>query len=284
MYDMSHQNIYFPFFIPSLDKVLGGGLQAGSTVLIDAEPGAGGPEFLQTASLSYYYSRKEHRELAMRTSNPAEVYYISPTMSKEMFFLKMSEQFNIDMFEFKEDFEEYIHFVDLGESYYDNSSVPSSWYRQTSIAENLLNPPKVDDYGGLTVLLDMISQLPKQSIVVVDSLTAYLPYCTATPGQWLQFLMLLRGLARATKIWGTSVFFLLTKGVLTPTQEREITECFDGVFEMFWQKNTVQTRQRQMYIEKFAGLLPRIDPKDIVTFNVNISTNGFEITNVRMVS
>lgn len=37
-----------------------------------------------------------------------------------------------------------------------------------------------------------------------------------------------------------------------------------------------------MYLQKFTGLLPRIDPRDMVTFNVTISTeSGFEITNMQ---
>lgn len=279
-----NQNTYFPFNIPSLDKVLGGGVQAGSTVLIISEPGAGAAEFVQTATLSYYYSKKEGRTLSPRTVHPASVNYVSPMLSKDMILLRMSEQFNIDMFEIEEDFSEYIQFVDLGESYFDNSSVPSSWYRRGSAAESMLNPPKSDDYGGLTILLDLIAEFPQRSVVVVDTLTAYLPYCTSSPEAWLQFLMMMRGLARACKEWGTSIFFLLTENVLSSGQQAELSECFDGVFKLYWQKGTVQARQRQMYVEKFSGLLPTLDPKDVVVFNVNISTNGFEITNMRMVS
>lgn len=41
-----HTMIRIPTYIPSVDKILGGGLPLGSTILLITEPGAGGAEYL----------------------------------------------------------------------------------------------------------------------------------------------------------------------------------------------------------------------------------------------
>lgn len=100
-----------------------------------------------------------------------------------------------------------------------------------------------------------------------------------------ELVTLLRGLTRAAKKWNITIVFLLTAGVLSGGQENELIDAVDGVLKLFWQKDTTVKRQRQMYILKFVGLLPYIDPRDMVIFNVKVSAgSGFEITNMRMVA
>lgn len=149
----------------------------------------------------------------------------------------------------------------------------------------MVNISPSDDYGGLTIIADNIRKMPKESIIIVDSLTALLPYCTKTPESWFELVTLLRGLTRAAKKWNITIVFLLTAGVLSGGQENELIDAVDGVLKLFWQKDTTVKRQRQMYILKFVGLLPYIDPRDMVIFNVKVSAgSGFEITNMRMVA
>jgi len=43
-------------------------------------------------------------------------------------------------------------------------------------------------------------------------------------------------------------------------------------------------RQRVMYFEKFRGVMPHLEERDLVKFAVRISTNGgFEVSNIRVV-
>ncbi|WP_319378766.1 hypothetical protein [uncultured Methanocorpusculum sp.] len=48
-----HTMVRVPTYIPSVDKILGGGVPIGSTILLITEPGAGGPEFLFTSLVNY---------------------------------------------------------------------------------------------------------------------------------------------------------------------------------------------------------------------------------------
>ncbi|HJK25305.1 MAG TPA: hypothetical protein O0X68_03805, partial [Methanocorpusculum sp.] len=83
----------------------------------------------------------------------------------------------------------------------------------------------------------------------------------------------------------TTILFHLTSGILTRGQENELSDTVDVVLNMFWQKNVTVKRQRQMYLLKLDGRMPRIDQRDMVIFNVNITPGtGFEITNMRRVA
>jgi hypothetical protein len=180
---------------------------------------------------------------------------------------------------------EHLQYTDLSENYFGRTHVPYDWYGSKGSIQGVMNVPASDDFGGLTVLVDKITKVPKESIVFIDSLTAFLPYCTRTPETWLELITIMRGLTLAAKKWRITIVYPLASGVLSPGQENELIDSVDGVLNLFWQKNTTVKRQRQMYLLKFAGLLPRIDPRDMVIFNVNVATGtGFEITNMRLVS
>ncbi len=276
------RGVYFPSYVPSLDKILGGGIQVGSTLIVLSEPGAGGSELLHASSLAYYQHRDRNYPPEPGTDDPQKLYYISPTMSREMFLRRMSEQFHQNLFEVADNFDQYVHYVDLGEHFFSRTMVPQAWYSPETISPDL--PSRSDNYGGMTILLEILEAIPKKSLVLIDAFTPIIPYYMRSQNEWAELIAILRGLTRVAKHWGSTIVILLAAGVLQQDKEIELLECFDGAFRFFWQKNTAQTRQRQMYIEKFSGLLPTLDPRDVVTFNINISNAGFEITNLRVVS
>ena len=277
------RGVYFPSYIPSLDKILGGGIQIGSTIVVLSEPGAGGSELLHASSLAYYQHKKQNDSPKTGTEDPGKIYYMSPTMSKEMFLRRMSEQFRQDLFEAAETFDQYVRYVDLGEHFFARTMVPQNWYSPDSSSIQDL-PSRSDNYGGMTILLEILEAIPKKSLIMIDAFTPIVPYYMRNQGDWTELIAIMRGLTRVAKLWGSTIVILLAAGILPKDKEIEMIECFDGAFRFFWQKNTAQTRQRQMYVEKFSGLLPTLDPRDVVTFNINISNAGFEITNLRVVS
>jgi hypothetical protein len=57
----------------------------------------------------------------------------------------------------------------------------------------------------------------------------------------------------------------------------------DAVLLFRWEETTGARRQRVMYIEKFRGLMPYLEDKDLVKFAVRISASGFEVSNIRVV-
>ena len=285
MPDTIHTRVLHATRVPSLDKVLGGGIVSGSTILVLAEPGSGGNELVQTSIMNYCSDIVREETIPEGTTRPSELHYISLTLNRMMFEQELAELFNAETHPRFGEMMEHLHYLDLGESYFGKTHVPYDWYGTRNSVHGVLHMSPSDDYGGLTIIADTIRKMPRESIIFVDSLTALLPYCTKSPESWFELITLMRGLTRAAKKWGITIVFILATGILSSGQENELIDSVDGVLKMFWQKDTTVKRQRQMYILKFTGLLPRMDPRDMVIFNVKVAAGtGFEITNMRLVS
>ena len=87
-----------------------------------------------------------------------------------------------------------------------------------------------------------------------------------------------------TKTWNSTIYLLLTKGVLEPSREKEIADCVDAVVLFGWEETAAQRRQRTMFFQKFRGVMPHLEERDLVKFAVRISPgSGFEVSNIRVV-
>ncbi len=86
--------IRVPTYIPSVDKILGGGIPIGSTILLITEPGAGGPEFLFTSLVNYCREVKGDTTSTKNTNRPDAIYYITPKTFINQFITMMKQQFS----------------------------------------------------------------------------------------------------------------------------------------------------------------------------------------------
>lgn len=276
-----------PTYVTSLDKVMGGGLVFGSTVLVLSELGAGGKEFLQTSMVNYYQSMLGRARPDDNTFPPERIYYVSQKHSSENLYQQLAMQFDyMDFSDFKEEaFQRYVKHIDLGEIFFARTTVPHTWYTNKSVAEYFMNVPESDEFAGFSELASMVDQTPPNSMIMIDSITPYLPYFTDDV-DWKSFVSLMYGLSRAAKQKRLTYILLLTQGILPRNREIEISNALDAVFRLQWQKSDIaMTRQRQMYIEKYDGVLPTLASRDIATYNVTISPGlGFEISNLRRVT
>ncbi len=175
--------------------------------------------------------------------------------------------------------------MDMGDVYFARSIVPLSRYSLKTISEHLRNLPPYDDYGGLAYLAGMVETAPENSMVFIDSLTPYLPYFSDSE-KWQNLVFLIYGLSRAAKKRNITFVILLTTGILPENREIALGNAFYAIIRLACQKSQESmSRQRQMYIEKFAGVLPMLSSRDIATYNVSISPEaGFEISNLRRVA
>ncbi len=282
-----HTMVRVPTYIPSVDKILGGGVPIGSTILLFTEPGAGGPEFVFTSLVNYCREIKGDLLKIKDAKQPDAIYYITPKTSRGQFVDMMKQQFSyLNSFDFEgEILDKRVFHRDMGDVYFARSIVPLSWYSEKTISEHLMNLPPYDDYGGLAHIAGMMEMAPENTMVFIDSLTPYLPYFSA-PEKWLNLVFLMYGLSRAAKKRKITFVILLTTGILPESREIALGNAFDAVICLVWQKSQESmSRQRQMYIEKFAGVLPMLSSRDIATYNVSISPEaGFEISNLRRVA
>ncbi|PKL63362.1 MAG: hypothetical protein CVV31_00770 [Methanomicrobiales archaeon HGW-Methanomicrobiales-2] len=268
-----------PTGIPSLDPVLEGGVPPGSAVLLLGEHGAGNVEFVQT-SLMQLSIRKQTGTTGENLCLPDGISYVTFTRMREDILKEMALSFDPGLYE---RLEEEIVFHDLSELYFDASIVPPDWYGEGSVIERLQKRQRKENGDILAEIARVLDGSPKNSLIVLDSLTDIAPPLAEGP-RWHAFIAFLRGLQRASKRWNTTVYLLLTSGILDRSRELEIADCVDATLLFRWEENSAQRRQRVMHFEKFRGVMPRLEDKDLVKFAVKVSAaGGFEVRNIRVV-
>jgi KaiC/GvpD/RAD55 family RecA-like ATPase len=264
-----------PTGIASLDPVMEGGVPPGSLILLLGDIGAGNSEFVYSSIL--LLSRMKHNPVQEHLLLPEEITYVTFTKGEDDILGEMRRSFHPDMTRALED----VKFKDLSQIYFDSSIIPLEWYSDKDIISRLQSRGEHDQI--LAYLASQLNTIPKNSLVVLDSITDLATQYNKT-GKWNDFSAFLRGLQRVAKEWNTTVYLLLTKGILDPPRELEVADAADAVLFFRWEETTGARRQRVMYIEKFRGLMPHLEEKDLVKFAVRISsTEGFDVSNIRVV-
>ncbi len=268
-----------PTGITSLDPVLDGGIPPGSAVLLLGEHGAGNVEFVQT-SIMQLAIQKQSGTTGEDLLLPDGVSYVTFTRMREDILKEIALSFNPGLYD---RLGEGIVFHDLSEIYFDASIVPPDWYGEGSVIERLQKKQRRENGNILAETARVLDGCPKSSLIILDSLTDIAPPLT-DPARWHAFIAFLRGLQRAAKRWNTTIYLLLTSGILDRSRELEIADCVDATFLFRWEETGAQRRQRVMYFERFRGVMPRLEDKDLVKFSVKISAaGGFEVRNIRVV-
>jgi KaiC/GvpD/RAD55 family RecA-like ATPase len=293
--------VRMPTGISSLDPMLDGGVPPGSVVLLEGDIGAGSQEFVYS-SLIYLSMLRQRHDAGPNLRVPDTLNYITFTRLKEDVLSEISLSFAPAL---ASQLNGSIDFSDLSTHYFDSSTVPSDWYcvngsedcekKRNASPEKVLaelsthiNPGRKNTLLKLLYVTLSLANPKKgkgegSSLVVLDSLTD-LATQFSEPERWRELTAFLRGLQRVTKVWNSTIYLLLTKGVLEPSREKEIADCVDAVVLFKWEETVAQRRQRTMFFEKFRGVMPHLEERDLVKFVVRITPGtGFEVSNIRVV-
>jgi len=274
MQDFTQQKM--PSGIGSLDPILDGGVPQGSVILLLGDLGAGNYEFTYSSVVNILGLMKENKP--GKVVLPHEIRYITFTRLKEDVRHEIVSSLHIDGLEGLVDT---IHFDDLSELYFDNSVVPDEWYSHSDVITRLQKRASRDSI--LLQLANVINGINPGSLLVIDSVTDIATQSTI-PNIWYNLTGFLRGLQRITKQRGITTYLLLSRGILNTSQERELADIADAVLLFKWEETTGARRQRVMFFEKFRGVMPHLEERDLVKFAVRISTTGgFEVSNIRVV-
>ncbi len=267
-----------PTGITSLDPLLDGGVPPGSAVLLLGEHGAGNVEFVQTSIMHLAILKRSGK--AGEHLLPDRIVYVTLTRMREDILREMALSFNPDLYtQLKEE----IVFYDLSELYFDASIVPPDWYGEGSAIERLQKKQRRESGDILAELARVLGGCPDNSLIVMDSLTGIAPSLTGSP-RWHAFIAFLRGLQQVAKRRNITIYLPLTSGILDRSRELEIADCVDATLLFRWEETGAQRRQRVMHFERFRGVMPRLEDKDLVKFAVKISAaEGFEVRNIRVV-
>jgi KaiC/GvpD/RAD55 family RecA-like ATPase len=264
-----------PTGIASLDPVMEGGIPPGSVVLLLAEIGAGSAEFIYS-SISSLSRTGNKGNTAEGLVFPESIRYITVTRRNEDVRREISLSFHQDLVKSIDS----VQFEDLSRVYFDSTVVPPDWYSKGDVITRLQQRSSRD---MLAYLSEILASGGRNSLVVLDSLTDLATQAVGK-GRWDELMAFMRGLQRITKQWNTTIYLPLTRGILDARNEREIADIADAVILFRWEESTAARRQRIMYFEKFRGLMPHLEERDLVKFAVRISSaTGFEVSNIRVV-
>ncbi|OPY38584.1 MAG: circadian clock protein KaiC [Methanoregula sp. PtaU1.Bin051] len=267
-----------PTGISSLDPILDGGVPPGSVILLLGEIGSGSYEFVYSSIVNLLAGSRYPAADTASVILPAQIHYITFTRMKDDIMQEMAKSFpSADINAVTEK----MRFDDLSEIYFDNSVVPDEWYSQGDIITRLQK--RADHPGILSQLARAINAAEENGLVVIDALTDIATQCRSA-NHWKNFASLLRGLQRMAKQRNLTIYLLLTRGIIEGIQEHEIADIVDAVLLFRWEEAAGARRQRVMYFEKFRGVMPYLEERDLVKFAVRISTSeGFEVSNIRVV-
>ena len=268
-----------PSGIDSLDTTIDGGFPAGSLVLLLGELGAGDVEFVYTSAAGLLSSHQttEDENNSNGSTVPNKICYISFTKSREDVLTELAHSFP----EYCDTLSTHMEFKDFSGAYFARSSVPLSW---TSGSDISLNSLKWNgDANLIKTLIEYLDENARDSIVIIDSLTALAQYCLENL-EWKDLIMFMRGLQRISKKWNGIVYAILGDSIIDRNKQEELAECADGVLVFEWGKLGSTKRQRFMHMKKFRGVLPLLDQDNIVNFETQIGIQkGFEVSNVKRV-
>ncbi len=277
--------------VVSFDSVLKGGIPVGSLVLMLTDEGAGASEFAFTsaAKLSLVRDRPDMKQFAFgdfysHMQFPKQVTYVSISRARTDVQLEIDASFDPGL---SEAFKRHVRFMDFSPAFFRGSGVPAHWLQMTDALEEDYKGDADDDdvryYDPSgTLLIDVVEESAKDGIVYIDSLTDMVINNRLDDQD---MMMILKGMRRVLHEWRGVIFFILHKGVLPPIEETRFKDCFDAVMNFEWIVSPRSSkRQRYLYFEKFAGVLPILNRESIVRFTTEISyASGFVVANAERI-
>jgi archaellum biogenesis ATPase FlaH len=264
-----------PTGISSLDPLIDGGVPAGSVILLLGEIGSGMYEFIYSSIMYLTILKQKTRMEGILI--PDEIRYMTFTRLSDDVLREIQLSFDEEIVKFVDN----VQFDDLSEMYFDASVVPAEWYSQEPVMERLR---KRSEKGHILARLsDSLSEIQPGSLIILDSITDIATQYAGTQ-QWKDLIAFFRGLQRVSKEWNSTIYLPLTRGILDIRSELEIADTTDAVLLFNWEESAAGRRKREMYFQKFRGLMPHLEEKDLVKFAVRISSGiGFEVRNIRVV-
>jgi KaiC/GvpD/RAD55 family RecA-like ATPase len=271
-----------PTGVADFDSIIGGGLPIGSVVLLLGDVGGGGLEFALTsaAKIGIVKEFPDTRGFMMGHAGkdgilPDKMAYITFSRSRDDILREVKMSFNRD---FYESLSSGLVFKDFSKGYFMRSVVPVSWL--DSDESEIFSDNRED--GLLESFVNFLDSYAPKSLVVIDSLTDLVVSDTV---KFEDVVSLLKGIQRMAKKWGSVFYVLLTDDILDRKKQQMVIDSVDGVLRFEWAKfQHTSKRQRYLYVEKFASVLPHLDQERIARFATLItSQSGFVVINTERV-
>lgn len=273
-----------PFGVSRLDAIVGGGAPRGSLVLLAGEVGAGAREFLYTSATMNGLARAD-RELfelhygteAASARIPEEIHYVSFTADENELRTEISYTIDAELVDAGLDA---VEFRDLSSEYFQLSPIPRDWYARERRT--------ITDLGArdgrrdvLEALGDYLTEHAPGNLVLLDSLSD-LVTLAGDRHDWDDVPLLLKGIQKASRAWDGLILVLVNAESLTAERLGQLMGSADGTIAFEWESGGNE-RSRTMFVKDFRGVLSRIEAEDIVRFETEIHSGGFDVSDVRKI-
>ncbi len=267
-----------PTGVSDLDTIIKGGVPAGSVVLLFAEIGSGGLEFVYTSSAKILRAKENPEDIPTILGDeckssilPEEIHYITFSRAKVDILQEIKTSFNQNYYDI---IEENVNFKDLSQQYFKRTMVPPGWAGDDGTS--LFSDKKETDL--LEGLVHFLEENAQNNMVVIDSLTDLL---TNTSIDNDKLVTIVKGMRRASRRWGGVIYLLLSKDILDRSLEYHIIDSVDGVFNFRWSENKrVSKRQRYLIVDKFMSVLPHLKREKIARFTAEVTDyEGYIVIN-----
>jgi len=271
--------VKIPTSVSAFDSIVGGGMPAGSVVILAGEPGSGNREFAYTSAAKLSLARKDEsfRNLMIESTDkiyiPEGTTYISFSRSEEEIKHAVYLTFNEDL---ANSFYDNLKFQDFSVEYFKNSIVPIKWVTN-SVSDFMKRKGDL-----LKSFVEYIDANSDRRVVIVDSLTDLF---TSPRINTRDLIDTMRGLRRKAKEWKTVIYLLLTLGALDKKEENILFDSVDGVMVFQWHaSHKYSKRYRYMYVLKFTGLMSHLEEERIARFNTTLNRRlGFVVVNTEKI-
>ena len=272
-----------PFGISNLDRTIDG-VPSGSVVLLAGEPGAGAREFFYTVAVMNGLANEaadlfelHYGDLDDDATLPEAVHYVSLTSGTEQIRREMG--YTLDD-ELVDSGIEGIEFADLSHEYFALSPVPREWYgNHVPTITDLASQGERPDL--FTALADHVTENAPESLICIDSITD-LVNATGDTLDERDVFALVKGLKRASNRWGGMILLLVNVAAVDERTLGNLVDATDGTIRFQWERGGSE-RTRTMAIQRFRGVLSRLEADEIVQFETEIHDGGFDVSDVRKI-
>lgn len=275
---------YLSTGVSRLDTLFGGGVPAGSVVLLAGEAGAGAREFMYTSAAMNALSSADpeqfdlyYGDLPAEARHPDDVHYLSFTADRDALVQEMSFTLDDDIVTSAA---EEISFLDLSDEYFQLSQVPTEWYADQTADISSLGDSH-DRRDVLDAAGDYLTDNATGNLVCIDSVTD-LVSAASDEMEWSDISLLMKGLKKASTRWQGLVLLLANRESLSDRQMGSLMEAADGTLAFEWESGGSE-RARTLFVQAFRGVLSRLEEENIIRFETEINDGGFDITDVRKI-
>lgn len=250
-----------PTGVKSVDLLVGGGVRAGSLILLYGPPKAFKSEFLANVAVIWAAMKEGKLKPPRNVKIPRTTWYLCLSKSPTEITSSVKNMFSKKYFEL---FKRNVKFLDLSKEY--SALVGSFWEKQKT--------PDVRKF--VLSIVNKLKKIGPESLLFIYTLTDIARLLHERPVEFLSFM---EGLRTAAHSWKGVVYGILRKGALPTAMEEDILSISDGTF--YFDVEKVGTSERYTLTLLALSGVPTSALGQV--FEISVTSDGFHAEAVKSI-